>query len=368
MITFFATVFVLGILIIFHEFGHFIVARKSGVRVERFSVGFGPVLFRIKRGETEYTLSLIPLGGYVKLAGEEKGEAKGESYEFYSKPPGIRMLIVGAGPLMSFVLAFIIFFFTYSFGYPVLEPRIGKVLHNYPAEKYGLKSGDKVIEVNGKKVKSWEDMAFLIKRSNGKEVSLKVLREDKVFNVKIKPKREKTKNIWGKEVETWLIGIVPSKGYFTKREPPWKALYLSGAKVFQFSYLFIEALGKLIIGQISFKELGGPVLVAQMAGEEARQGFLPLVLFVAFISINLGVINLFPFPVLDGGYLMLLFVEKLRGRPLNKRVEGALQQVGIFLIILLMLMATMNDIQRLKGKKLHEKNTTYQNKRIHSGR
>lgn len=363
--TLLATIFVLGTLIIFHELGHFLAARKVGVKVERFSVGFGPVILRIKRKETEYTLSLIPLGGYVKLAGESRQEVKGEDYEFYSKPCGIRIFIVIAGPLMSLFLGFLIFFLTFSFGYPVLKPTIGKVLPDYPAQKAGLKTGDTIIKIQGKKVASWEEIASIIRKSEGSSLSLEVMRGKKIIHLTVTPTKKPSKDIWGKEVETWLIGITPSGSYFIRRDPPWIAFYLSLRRTLDFSVLFVRALGKLITGQISFKELGGPVLIAQMAGEEARQGFLPLILFVAFISINLGVVNLIPLPILDGGYILLLLLEKIRNRPLNKRTEEILQQVGIALLLFLMLMVTFNDITRWKERERYEKLPTDKSEELH---
>ena len=344
--TILATLFVLGVLIFFHELGHFLAAKAIKVKVERFSLGFGPILFRWKKKETEYAISLIPFGGYVKLAGESLRECKGSKDEFYSRSPGERMFIALAGPIMSFLLAVGIFFLLYCVGLPFLMPLVSKVLPDSPAEKAGLKSGDLILEINGRKIQSWNEMAEIIHKNPGKKISLKIKRGKDILTLFVVPKKTKTKDIFGEEKEVGVIGILSGTKTVIRRFPPWKAFWMSVKETGRLCKLFIHALKLLFTGRLSFRELCGPIGIAKIAGEEARQGLIPLLYLIGFISINLGIINLFPLPMLDGGYLLIFGVERLRKRPFSEKTMEIIQEIGIAILIFLMLLVTYNDIWR----------------------
>ncbi len=218
---------VLSILILVHEFGHFIVAKRCGVRVEKFSFGFGPKLFSIKRKDTEYLISLVPLGGYVKMAGDEPGEKlEHKPWEFLSRPVSVRFRIIFAGPLLNYVLAFLIFSVIFMFGSPTLTTEVGSILKDYPAEKAGLAIGDKIVAVDGKAVKHWEDMTGIIHKHVEGPMRLSVERKGKGFELDVTPKVRETKDLFGKTEKIALIGVAPSQRIEKVKYGPARSFYI----------------------------------------------------------------------------------------------------------------------------------------------
>lgn len=347
----FAFVIVLGVLIFFHELGHFLVARLTGVGVHTFSLGFGPRIFGKRIGRTDYRISAIPLGGYVKMVGEEPGadiDPADKSCSFTHKHVFKRMLIVAAGPLFNFLLAFLIFYGIFQFsGMFILQPTIGKVQTGKPAEIAGLKAGDRILSIEDTKIESWDDMAALITESKGRELSFTIARGDRTLNVHIRPEPDVAKNIFGEDIERYVIGIAAAGEVFQKKLNPMAAFSESVHQTYKISELTLVSVIKMIQGTVSAKTLGGPIMIAQMAGEQAQAGAVNLLFFIALISINLGILNFLPIPVLDGGHLLFFAIEAVTGKPVSLRVREIAQQIGIFILISLMIYAFYNDITRI---------------------
>ena len=349
--TIFSFVVVLGILIFFHELGHFLVARLCGVGVEKFSLGFGPKLFGKKIGRTDYIVSAMPLGGYVKMVGENPGADINPvdiPVSFTHKHVFKRILIVAAGPFFNFLLAAIIFFGIFQiYGSFVLKPVIGDVTEGSPAHQAGLQKDDQVIEINGLAIKSWEEMAGIITGSKGKSLALTVRRGESTFAAKVIPKQISAKNIFGEEIKRYIIGIKSSGDTFVRDLNPFQALSESIIQTWKISKLVVISIVKILQGTISVKNIGGPIMIAEMAGQQAREGAVNFIFFIALLSVNLGVLNILPIPVLDGGHLIFFFIEAATGHPVSIKVREIAQQAGILILILLMIFVFYNDISRI---------------------
>lgn len=344
-------VVVLGILIFFHELGHFLVARLCGVGVEKFSLGFGPKLFGKKIGRTDYIVSAMPLGGYVKMVGENPGADINPvdiPVSFTHKHVFKRILIVAAGPFFNFLLAVIIFFGIFQiYGSFILKPVIGDVTEGSPAHQAGLQKDDQVIEINGLAIKSWEEMAGIITGSKGKSLALTVRRGESTFAAKVIPKQISAKNIFGEEIKRYVIGIKSSGDTFVRDLNPFQALSESIIQTWRISKLVVISIVKILQGTISAKNIGGPIMIAEMAGQQAREGAVNFIFFIALLSVNLGVLNILPIPVLDGGHLIFFFIEAATGHPVSIKVREIAQQAGIVILILLMIFVFYNDIARI---------------------
>jgi regulator of sigma E protease len=340
----------LGILIFIHEFGHFIVAKLMGVGVLKFSLGFGPKLIGRKWGDTEYLISAFPLGGYVKLIGENPDEEvapedqrRSFSHQLIKK----RMAIVLAGPLFNILLAALIFSLVNCFGVPLLTSEVGGVVKGYPADLAGVKTGDKIVAINGKKVQFWEDLAKAIEGSAGRELNLRVMKNESSQEIKVKPQVTVVKDIFGQERKTFKIGIESSGAYVTIRYNPLVGSFKGLVQTYEISRLTVLSIVKLIERVIPAKTIGGPILIVQMAGKMAKAGIIIFFHFMAVLSINLGILNLLPIPILDGGHIFFLGIEAIKGKPLSVKKMEIAQQVGLFLLILLMIFAFYNDIARI---------------------
>ena len=345
-------ILVIGALIFVHELGHFLAAKLLKVKVEIFSLGFGPRLIGFKAGETEYRLSLIPLGGYVKLYGEhpetiplvEKPERA-----FAFKKPWEKAIIVIAGPLANFILAVFIFWLLFaSVGSFILPAKIGEVMPGSPAEKAGLKPEDEIIKVNGKKVKSFQELVFLLRSKKiSKSVILTIKRKDQIFEVNIKPELKEGYNIFGKKTKVPIIGIKSTQEIIHQKYDIISAFNLAVKKVVELTGLIFVAIYKLFTGEIPFSTLGGPITIGKMAGETAKMGISYLLSFTALLSVNLGVINILPLPMLDGGHLVLFGIEAIRRKPLSLKTQELIFKIGLFLILALSIAVFYNDILKL---------------------
>ncbi len=426
-----AAVVALGLLIFAHEFGHFIVAKLSGVHVLKFSLGFGKRLFGWRIGDTDYMVSAFPLGGYVKMLGEEEdGEEltpEQKKHSFLAQPVYKRALIVFAGPLFNILLAVTLCYMLFITGFPtaiakvtavgpdtpaaaagfragdIIESEDGDYANSWeeveeyvkthpgkeitfvvrrdggkltikarpadiggkgdlglygsavlaavmvgsPADKAGLQPKDQIVKVDGKLVGSWADMADVVKASPGKTLDFSVQRDGRLLDLKITPtlkedarKGEKPYGVIGVqagvESENVAYGPIESVGMSVN-----KTMYMTG-----FTVAF---LGRIVKGKEDASQIGGPVAIVQMSGRQARQGFADFVIFMALLSVNLGIINLFPIPILDGGHLFFFGIEAVLGKPLSMRKREIAQQVGLFLLIALMVFVFYNDIMRLLG-------------------
>jgi regulator of sigma E protease len=444
-------VVVIGILILIHELGHFFVARWCGVGVERFSIGFGPVLLRWRGKETEYVLSAIPMGGYVKMMGEESPLEGGTtpnydpSKAFALKPLWARFLIVFAGPGMNLVLAAVIFAIVLAtLGRPVWPAAIGRVSEGSPAAAAGLRTGDVVVAVNGRPIAYWEELDRALAKSDGRPLELRVRRDSTEQVVTVKPRLRTTPDpIFREPRESWDIGagpqLIPQISSVSAGSPAEKAGLKAGdvvlsvagqpvytpedlveairtrpgqsfpmtierdgrtltvtvtpdpvkekspdgqerevgriqagiatkavsfapynpaaalghgaSKTWDMTVLTVKGLWKLVSRQIDSSNIGGPIQIATEAGRQAKDGMASLALFTAIISVNLGVLNLLPVPMLDGGHLFFFVIEAILGRPLSLRKREVAQQVGFVLLMLLMVYALYNDLVRIDAFK-----------------
>ncbi len=432
MTTFVSFIIVLGVLIFIHELGHFVVAKLSGVGVEKFSLGFGPKIISVRKGETEYRISVLPLGGYVKMVGESPDEEILESdfkRSFTHRPVYNRAAIVAAGPLMNLALAAILLPVIFMIGvkvpayldhpaqvgfvtpneaaakagiimgdviesvngkktknweellstlalnpgkpvvlemirdnaeikttlttetsseggsylgmYPPMKPVIGEVSNGYPAKDAGLKSGDLILAVDNKEITHWAELEAIIHKDGFKKNFL-IRRGDKTFNAEITPR-------FNKDMKVYLIGISRKDEQALRKYGFTDSVKKgTGLAVDMTGRLFMVIKG-LILGQYSLKTLGGPLMIAQVAGRAAETGLTEFLSLVAFLSLQLGIINLFPIPVLDGGHLLFFGIESIKGKPLSEKFMGVAQQIGIALLIALMVFVTYNDIFRIFG-------------------
>lgn len=440
MMLFYATI-LLGILVFVHELGHFIVAKSVGIKVLKFSLGFGPKVVGKKYGETEYLLSAFPLGGYVKMLGEEPDEelAEAEKDRAYNyQPLWKRFSVVFSGPLFNLFFAVVIFVLIFLSGVPVQKPDVGNVTENSPAARAGLMTGDRILEINGTPVLSWDEIEASVRQDMGRTVSLKIRRAGETFDVSVTPEKRAGKNIFGESKESWdigispliypivgrvmkgtpaekagiregdriidiggtelktwqdvtsiihenpgrelkfkikrndqlmeflispekktektpdgkekaigLIGISPAPNDIVRKFGPVKALSLGVTRTWEISELTLVSIVKLIQRVIPAETIGGPILIFQMAGQQASHGAMNFFSFMAVISINLGILNLLPIPVLDGGHILFLGIEALRRKPLSEKVIMASQRVGLAVLLMLMAFAFYNDIIRL---------------------
>ena len=466
---------VFAVLVVVHEAGHFAMAKKVGVRVLRFSIGYPPKLFGIRRGETEYSVGATPFGGYVRMLGDEVGEkptaeeitlylhevgldligaarARGvlqagsgfddnlraladrlgsapdlgiaaraaipvqsgnatalavpppaptlalgpisavgrelkpdeaillsevrrqpkvddaikslaadppaalvEAYckrAFPTQPLGKRVLIVLAGPLSNIIFAPILLTFVFMYGVPQLLPVVGKATKDLPAAKAGLLAGDRILSVNGRPMESWDDFSRTIKAGNGSPITLEVSRpqggSSEHATVVIKPTRLDQKTIYGTNATAWVIGVQPRGDETTKRYGPLGAVKEAGQTSVEMSIQMVVGIASIFSGSTPVREaLGGPIMIAQMAGQEAHRGFANLAMFTVMLSLELGIINLLPVPLLDGGHLLFFIFEGVKGKPLELRYREAMLQVGLFLLVALMAFVIFNDISRI---------------------
>ena len=350
--TLFSFVIVLGVLIFFHEFGHFLIARLFGVGVEKFSLGFGPRLLGKKIGRTDYRISAIPLGGYVKMVGEEPDAEVDPAdipISFTHQHVIKRICIVAAGPFFNILLAIIIFFGIFLIsGSFTLKPSVGTVRDGSPAFAAGIKEGDLITAIDGVPISSWEDMTEIIGASNGKTLEITVRREGSDLVFRITPELTPSKNIFGEDIQRYIIGITASGDTYAEELNPFQAFAESLIQTYRITELMVVIIGKLIIGDISTDTIGGPIMIAKMAGDQAKSGIGNLIFFIALISVNLAIINLLPIPILDGGHLLFFFIEAFKGHPVSLKVREVAQQIGLFIIILLVILVFYNDIFRYK--------------------
>ncbi len=437
----FALVF--AVLVVVHEAGHFAMAKKVGVRVLRFSIGYPPRLFGIRRGETDYALGAVPFGGYVRMLGDEVGEnAKPEELTVYlhevgldligaarehgpihtglefddglraiadrlataspasvigrdikpdeallvnelrhqakvedvikslaEKPPaallesfrqrafptqslGKRVLIVLAGPLANLLFAPVLLTLVFMTGVPQLLPVVGKATKDLPAAKAGLLAGDRILSVNGQPVESWDDFSRTIKAGDGSPIKLEVTRtqagSSQPTTVLITPTRLDQKTVYGTSATTWVIGVQPRGDEITKHYGPFGAVKEACTTAVEMTSQMVLGIASIVAGSVPVKDaLGGPIMIAQMAGKEAHEGFASLAMFTVMLSLNLGIVNLLPVPLLDGGHLLFFAFEGVRGKPLELRYREMMLQVGLFLLVALMAFLIFNDISRV---------------------
>lgn len=339
MLTILACIFVFGILVTVHEFGHFITAKLTGMKVEEFSIGFGPNIYQQQEGETLYSLRMLPLGGYNKIAGMDPDDPEDPERGFNAKPVSSRMLVILAGSLMNILLPVLIFFGLFlAFGMDVPEnkPVLGQIIEGYPAEQSGLKEGDRILSINGKPVHEWLDIRKNIADSGMQPIPFEIQRDTEKLTITVTP---------GVNPETGkpFIGVVSSLK--NVRLTPVQAAVASVSATKNIIKNMYASLYHMVAGKTK-AEFSGPVGVAKMAGEVAHKGFDRLMQFTAMLSLNLAIINLLPLPALDGGHFLILLIEAVTGHKLGKTAMQNIQKVGVAMILALTIFATFKDLTR----------------------
>ena len=364
----------LGPLIFVHELGHFLLAKFFGVRVEKFSLGFGPKLYGKKIGETEYLLSAFPLGGYVKMFGEggyiEGGEVhtadgvdnvpaeelpletlrelteEEKKHSFAHKPVTSRIAIVLAGPVFNLLFAWLIFIILCMTGVPTVTTKIGEALKDKPAAKAGVQKGDVITAINNKPISRWEEIAEGVAASNGSPLILSVKRDGQELSFTITPEPRVSKNLFGEKVNGYAVGVASAGELVTEYFTPVQAVVKGTEQTWKVLDITFMSLVKMAQRVVPMDSVGGPIMIADMAGKMADSGGASFLAFIALISINLGVLNLLPVPVLDGGHLVFFFIELIFRRPVPQRIREYAQQIGMVLLLGLMVLAFYNDIIR----------------------
>lgn len=348
-------IIVLGLLIFVHELGHFLFAKLFKVRVLKFSLGFGPKVFGRTYGETEYLISAFPLGGYVKMFGENPDEQdvsmEDQRGSFAHKFVWQRFFIVLAGPVFNLLFALVLFCGLFiAIGVPNSQDTttIGQVNEKSPAAEAGLMAQDTIEQINGRPVTQWLDVLNSVKDSGGQPLTIQVRRGSEQLSLVVTPAIDGVKNVFGEEVEKrYMIGVVKAEALVYERVGVIKAIEAAFAQTWMYISLTVMGFVKLVQRVVPMSELGGPILIAQLAGQQMAAGWVHLVFFMGLLSVNLGILNLLPVPVLDGGHLMFLGVEAIRHKPLSERVQIIAQQIGMALLGSLMLFVFYNDLVRI---------------------
>jgi len=347
---------VLTVLVFVHELGHYLIARYNGVKIEVFSIGFGPELFGWwDRSGTRWKFSTIPLGGYVKMFGDSDASSglpvanitrltpEEREVSFHYKRLGQRAAIVAGGPFANFAFAIIalaLLFMTY--GQPFTPAEVGQVLPGSAAEAGGIQAGDTIVSIDGSGVERFEDVQQVVRLNPNVPMAMVVKREGEVVNLKVTPSLVEEKDRLGKH-QIGQLGIRGGGAKYIQRDPI-SAVGRAVGETWNLSATTLQAMWQMIIGTRGSDELGGPLRIAQLSGEVAQGGLVPLLWFMAVLSVNLGLINLFPVPVLDGGHLLFYAAEAVRGRPLGQRAQEYGFRVGLALVLTLMVFATWNDL------------------------
>ncbi len=342
------SVLVLGTLVLVHELGHFLVARWSGVRVTSFSIGFGPKLWGWKRGGTEYIVSALPLGGYVKMAGEHRSERQAHADEFLSQPPGVRARIIVAGPLVNYLTSIVSLWVVLVIGYPELLPTVGRLIDGMPAKAAGFVVGDRITAIDGHAVKTWDEMTKLVHESANHPLAFAVTRAGASLTMTVTPQAKTITDPFGRSRAVGLVGIAPdSEAFEPYRVGPIEAIGKMAEKQLEWTTQIGLSLWSLATGRISPKDsLTGPIGIIYMTSEAARMGLGSLLYLVSVFSLSLAIFNLFPIPILDGGHLLFVVLEKLRGRPVSMNVQERATQVSLALLLTMVALVCLNDLSR----------------------
>jgi regulator of sigma E protease len=342
---------VLSVLIFFHELGHFTAARYFGVQVDVFSIGFGKKLYSKMIGKTEWSISAIPLGGYVKMKGQDDTDPTNISYDedsYNVKRPWQRIIILLAGPFANFLLAFLLYFAIANMGVPKLLPYVGKVGKDTPAFRAGLTTEDKIVQVNGNNILYWENIGENINGDKG-DITLIVEREQKLITLQITPKIIEDTNVFGEKITRRIIGISPLGKQTTVYFGFIDGLNYAWEETKKASLLIVQSVEKLITGVVGTDKLGGIITIVDVTAEASSAGILALFFFTALISVNLGVLNLLPIPALDGGHIIFNLYEMLTGKTASEQVMTYITLIGWAILISLMMLGLYNDINRLWG-------------------
>ncbi|MBD3425683.1 MAG: RIP metalloprotease RseP [Candidatus Omnitrophica bacterium] len=348
LLTVIVVVIVFSVLILIHEAGHLVTAKRFGVDVEVFSLGMGKRLWGVKKGGTDYRISLIPFGGYIKMSGEDPSEASGGEHEFVSKPVGHRFWVIVSGALTNYVFAFFLFWVIFMIGVPTLSNEVGQVLKGYPAEEAGIRQGDRIVSIGGENIEYWDDIVKAIKDKTSEEprdLDLGILREGRKIQMRVTPDISTVKNIFGQTTSRPMIGIAPRSEILSVSYDPLKAFYHGGKRLVYLTGMTYKGIWLLITGGMPVKtSVSGPIGIAHLMGQAARLGIVPLLIITAHVSMALAIFNLLPFPVLDGGHVIFLAAEKIKGRPVSLKVQEVVTQIALVMLIAFALFVSWQDL------------------------
>lgn len=339
-----------SLIVVSHELGHFVAAKVAGVKVKKFSLGFGPSLYRRKVNGTEFVFSLIQLGGYVELLGEDTAESVSDedtARSFRHKPISARALILLAGALFNIVLAIILLTAVYWSGISVLAPEIGSITEGSPADKAGVLPGDRIVEIKGMHVLIYEDAIRVIQENTGVSLPMKLQRADKVIVTSVIPEKRIGYDALKRPSATGYFGVSPKGTKTVYRVNIIEAFTKALGKAWEMTSLVSSTFIMLLKGQLPLSALGGPIMVVKAASDQINIGPQNFIFTIAFLSVNIGVFNLIPFPALDGGFMIFLLLECLRGKPLKPNTMLLIQKLGISSLIVLLAFVFYNDIMRL---------------------
>ncbi len=348
--------FVLTVVVFFHELGHFLVARWCGVKVKTFSIGFGPeIVGRHDRHGTRWRLAAIPLGGYVKFiddvnaASAPDRAAAAVDGSFQGKSVARRAAIVAAGPIANFILAIVIYTLLFStLGKPIIAPVIDAVTVGSAAEEAGFKAGDKVVAIDGRPIESFTTMQRVVTRSAGLDLTVEVEREGQRLTLRATPRIGTVTDAFGNKQEVGLLGLQRRNGAIeVVHLGPVEAVGEAVSETYDVIAGTLGYLGAIVAGRQSADQIGGPIGIAKVSGQAASLGIIPLINLAAVLSISIGLLNLFPIPLLDGGHLVYYAIEAIRGRPLSERAQDYGFRIGFAVVLMLMVLGTFNDIVRL---------------------
>ena len=356
-----AFLFVLTIVVFFHELGHFLVARWCGVRIETFSVGFGRELIGFTdRHQTRWKIGWVPLGGYVKFHGDENAasvpnrddeEALNDPDRFHSKTVGQRMAIVAAGPIANFILAIVIYTLLFAtFGKPITLPVVDRVQSGSAAQEAGFEPGDLIVSIDGRAIESFSDVTRIVEQSADLQLAIVVERNGEQLVLTARPQLREKVGPFGNSARVGLLGVSSSgatQNTKVHRYDPLTSAWIGVSETYRVIEATLGYLGGVIAGRQSADQLGGPIRIAQISGQAASLGFVVLINLAAVLSVSIGLINLFPIPMLDGGHLLFFGIEAVRGRPLSDVVQDIGFRIGLGLVLMLMLFATWNDLVQL---------------------
>ena len=337
LITILGAVFVFGVIVMIHELGHFLTAKACGMRVDEFAIGIGPNVIQKQKGETLYSIRLLPLGGFNKIAGMDPSEDVGER-GFNNKPVWQRFIVIAAGATFNFLLAIVIYFCIFAFHgttVPSHEPVIGDTFAGNPAAEAGIQQGDRILTINGQSIQEWKDITQSLQGHSNHVVSVTLDRKGEIISTTVIPRESGDRAVIG-------INPVMDVKQYGIGESAISAVTHTGSTIME----MLQGLWNIVTGH-SKGDVAGPIGVAQMAGQVAQHGFISLLLFTALLSLNLGVINLLPIPVLDGGHLVLLILEGITGRKLPEKALQYIQMTGVGLLLLVFVYSTFQDILRL---------------------
>ncbi len=346
-----AIILVFGGLIFFHELGHFIAFRAFGVGVVTFSIGMGPKACGFKRGKTEYRISWLPIGGFVAGVGEYSDEVESLGFTpeeaVNSRPAWQRLIIAFAGPFMNLIIAWLIYWgVSAGMGSAVTLPQVGGIMPQSAAAQAGLLPGDMITAIDGIRVDRWSQVPEIVGASNGKTLAVDIDRKGESKRFSMTPVRSERTNIFGEKETAWLIGVRVAGTARYEKQGVAQSAWLGLVQTWNMIDLTMTSVKKMITGSVPSDSVGGPILIGEMIGSQAKAGLIPLLLLTALISVNLGLLNLFPVPMLDGGTILFCLIEIIFRRPVPEKIQSWSMKIGAAMLIALMVFATFNDVKR----------------------